>query len=741
MLSPNVVAQLAANELFRTVDELTLHALAEELESARLRPGEQLFLQGDPGNSMYVLVKGRLGVSISDSDGNVTGVDELAPGASVGEMALLTGQARVATVTALEDAELIKLSRRGFERLAEQHPQLIMEFTRRMLPRFQRTLLAGILTHLFGALDAAAVHALQAELGWRRFASGEVLFRQGEMADGMFVVVSGRMRIVAGGVDGGERLIGEIGAGEMVGEFALLTDDPRSATVYAIRDTDVVQFSRSLFERLVERYPRMILQITRLIVEHSKRAAGQNVPRGAATTFALVPAGPDVPLDAFAERLEHALARFGPTLRLSSERFDRAYGRPEAAQIAEDHPIDVALMAWLGERERRYQYVVYQADATWSAWSRRCIRQADRVLVVGSADASPAVGEVEQQIARRAAPGAAVQTELVLLHTGTEHLPVGTRRWLAPRSLALHHHIRRDSQADIERLARLLAGFGVGLVLGGGGARGFAHIGVIRALREAGIPIDLVGGTSIGSCIGAQVAMGLDWAAMAAINRRGFVDMNPLSDYTLPIVAMLNARKLNKVYAMMFGDARIEDLWLKYFCISSNLTRGEMLTHETGRLCKYVRASMSVPGVAPPVPDNGSLLIDGGVLNNLPADVMRRLCGKGYVIAVDVNPSVDLAASVDYGASLSGWYVAWRSLNPFGPRLSIPNIHAILERATSLSSVRQAAELAYGAADLYLHPPVEGFGMFEVKALDRIIDAGYRCARERLIEWRKGGSW
>ena len=742
MLSPMLLMQLTSNELFRDVDEAVLHRLAGEMELVSLDAGQQLFLQGDRGDSMYILLQGRLGVSIRNLNGTIAAIDEHGPGASVGEMALLTGQARTATVHASDDAVLVRLSRRGFERLAEQQPDLIYEFARLMLPRFQRALLAGILTDLFGDLDAAAVHTLQAELDWRHLTNGDVLCRQGDAAYGMFVVVSGRLRIIATGVDDHEQVIGEIGAGDTVGEFAILTDDVRSASVYAVRDTDVVYFPRALFERLVERYPRMLLQITRRIVERSKRAAGRVAPRSSvATTFMLLPADRDVSLAMFAERLERALARYGPTLRLDKPRFDHMYGRSGAAELAEEHPLEIALRAWLDEQERNFDYIIYEADAAWTPWSQRCLRQADRLLLVGNAASSGVPGTLEQEIARRATNGTPVRMELVLLHPNADRLPSDTRRWITPRSVATHYHIRPDSEADIARLARLLTSRAVGLALGGGGARGFAHIGVIRALHEAGIPIDIVGGTSIGACIGAQVAMGLDWATMVEMNREGFVNINPMADYTLPVVAMLTARKLGKVYTMLFGDTQIEDLWVKYFCMSSSLTRGAAVIHEAGPVRKYVRASMSVPGIVPPVPDGDDLLIDGGVLNNLPADIIRQLGGAGYVIAVDVNPAVDLVAAVNYGESLSGWYAAWRRLNPFGTRLRVPSIHAILERTTSLSSVQQAAGLAGGGADLYLHPQLEGFGMFEVKALERIVDAGYRAAQAQLAEWKQGKSW
>ncbi len=185
-----------------------------------------------------------------------------------------------------------------------------------------------------------------------------------------------------------------------------------------------------------------------------------------------------------------------------------------------------------------------------------------------------------------------------------------------PRSPASpHHHLR--GPADYDRVVRLLTGRAVGLVLSGGGARGFAHLGVVRALREHGVPIDLVGGTSMGAILAAGVAS--EWSHEELVRRfkRCFVDTNPLSDYTLPLVSLVSGRKVSTLLRSELGDIDIEDLPLPYFCVSSNLTTGRMSVHQQGTLWRWLRASVAIPGVLPPVFQGGEVFVDGGAMNIL----------------------------------------------------------------------------------------------------------------------------
>jgi predicted acylesterase/phospholipase RssA len=287
--------------------------------------------------------------------------------------------------------------------------------------------------------------------------------------------------------------------------------------------------------------------------------------------------------------------------------------------------------------------------------------------------------------------------------------------------------------ADLQRLARLLSGRGVGVVLGGGGARAFAHLGVLRALREAGVPIDLIGGTSMGAVMAAQYALGWDDETIRRRTRRAFVDGGSLFDYAVPLMALIDGRRFVRTLEDMFGPTQVEDLWLKYFCMSTNLTRADQVVHERGPLTRWLCASISVPGLAPPVFHHGNLLVDGSVLNTVPADVMRSF-GRGPVIAVDVTARVDTGVDPELRDTPTSWQVVRNWLNPIAKRLRVPSLYRILLRTSMLSSV-QSVERLRGSVDLYIHPPVERFELLDWKAFDRIVELGYDAGREAVRGW------
>jgi NTE family protein/lysophospholipid hydrolase len=362
------------------------------------------------------------------------------------------------------------------------------------------------------------------------------------------------------------------------------------------------------------------------------------------------------------------------------------------------------------------------------------MQQADRVLIVGQAAADPQPGVLETTLLSPGNAPMPVRHLLVLIHPDGSQPPTGTHRWLAPRRVTRHYHLRWDSDADVTRLARALAGRAVGLVLSGGGARAYAHMGVMRALQEAEIPIDLMGGTSIGALIAAEYALGWDDQTMRQQTR---ALLTSSVDYTVPIVALAAGRRPAQKLQGAFGNTQIEDLWIPYFCVSSNLTRAEMMIHRTGPLWQGIRASANLPGLFPPVAHQGDWLVDGAVLNNVPVDVMHSWCEGGTVLAVDVSPPVDLVTSLADGELLSEWRVLWQKLNPFTAKRQTPSILALLQRAAELSSRhRQQTLIRQGLATLYLTPPVAGFELLDFAAGDTIAALGYHYAKEQIAVWQ-----
>ncbi|HSH80062.1 MAG TPA: cyclic nucleotide-binding and patatin-like phospholipase domain-containing protein [Herpetosiphonaceae bacterium] len=561
-----IVFRTISMGLFDVFDAATLSDLEGELQSVQLGREEALFRQGEPGDSMYVLVRGRLRITVEGPDGTEQIIDELEPGVTVGEMALLTGQPRVATVSAVEEAELVRLSRAAFDRLTTKNPAAMKRFAEAIMPRLQRTQLAGVLTGLFGSLTKQALHELQARLEWRHLASGEALFRPGDPGDSLYIVVNGRFTRVAEHMDGHKHVMVEVSRGEIVGEIELLTGGVHAATVMAVRDSDVVRLTKPSFEHLLKQYPDVMLRIARIMAEDLQSLLGSTPRQGSTVVaFAAIPTSQDVPLRAFAQRLVDELVLSGPALYLNSERIDSLVGKEGIAQMPEDHPANITLAAWLSRQETVYRYIVYEADPVWSEWTRRCVRQADRILLVGCAELDPAPGAIETEIKQMRVAG---HQELVLLQPPSRPNPTGTGRWLQVRFVEAHHHVRLHLAADMAHLARMLTGRSLGLVLGGGGARGYAHIGVIRALEEAGLHADLVGGTSMGALIAAYYARGVGPDVIVAMSRQ-YGSPRRLFDYTLPLLSFFAGKKLSNMLHAVCGDVHIEDLWRPFFCVSS----------------------------------------------------------------------------------------------------------------------------------------------------------------------------
>ncbi|HET7767804.1 MAG TPA: cyclic nucleotide-binding and patatin-like phospholipase domain-containing protein [Chloroflexota bacterium] len=587
----------------------------------------------------------------------------------------------------------------------------------------------------------ALVRALELEMEWVQLEHGEALVRQGEPSDCIYIVVDGRLRVTVNRADGSELSVGEATRWETVGEMGIITGDARSANVYAVRDSELLRLSKAAFDRLMMVVPEVALAISHVLI-HRIRALQAPTRRTENTlrTLALVPLDGGVPLRTFARDLQQALAPHGEALCLDAETVrERVLHFPSVAgERRELDANDSSTVAWLNDQETHYRYVLYEADAEATDWTGRCIRQADCVLLVGQAGASARtaqeVVEVLERFLGAGTAGGATRRELVLLRPAGEPAR-GTAEWLAVHDVATHHHVRAGNAADVGRLARRLAGRAVGLVLGGGGARGFAHLGVVRALEEAGLPIDLVGGSSAGAIVAAQIAAGWDHREMLERTHELLVRAKALVEFTVPLVSFLAARRFNDALDAMFGGVLIEDLSTNYYCVSSNLTRAEVAVHERGSLVNYLRASCSLPGVFPPVLDNGDLLADGVLLDNVPVDVMRGRANGGEVIAVDVSSQIDLNRPYAFDPKLSGQQMLLNRLNPFSRRrIEAPNIMSVIMRAAELGSTRIQLTLVK-QADLYVNPPVSDFSTFDVKSFDRIVAMGYETGKRDLERW------
>ncbi len=597
---------------------------------------------------------------------------------------------------------------------------------------FWQAQLASHLAALFDSAEPAALAELQAETEWVALRSGDVLFRRGDPGNAAYTVLSGRLRVIDD--TAGERALNEIGAGEILGEMALLSAERRSATVLAVRDSLLARLPAAAFHRLIERQPAVLRRISALLVDRLRQqsAAGGRA-RPVVRTLAVVPAGPGGHADGFVRRLVGALALHGATLHLDARLVDRALGQDGIARCAEEDPASPRLVQWLNEQELAHRFVLYETDPLFSNWTERAVRQADHVVFVADAAATPDPGDAERGLHTRWRTARAPRRSLVLLCDAGAPAPRDTAAFLAAREVDCHYHVTMDRAEDFARLARCLTGNGIGLVLGGGGARGFAHLGVLRALAEADVPIDWVGGTSVGAIIAALVARRLSPGEALECCKEHF---SALRDPTLPVVALLAGRRIRAKLERVFGAIAIEDLALPYLCVSTNLSRAAQTVHERGPLVRAIRASIALPGVLPPVGLGEDLHVDGGLVNNLPIDVMAAKPEIGTVLAVDVSAEVEMRAPSGRDLDVSGWRMLWDRIHPGAARSEMPSIMSLLTRSALVASVYWARERrAAEAASLYLRIPMADLRLLAFERIDEIVARGYEAARGAIRSW------
>lgn len=698
------------------------------------------------------------------------------PGGIAGYLSSLCQIASYVDIVAKTDTYVGFLPSPALDRLLEKRPIVLLTLAKRLI-----SLLSPIVLHIDGSLD------------WVQVNAGQVLWRPDDASDSFYIVINGRLRAIMDKVDGGISIVGEYGQGDTVGELEVITGSPRRNTLHAIRDTELIRMPRTLFNAISSRNPRTTAQILQMIasrvrteIDSSTRKLPTELSRSNTNlkTVAVLPVSRNVPIDAFARKLHSALEGIGaPTSFLNQASISNHLGRHAFTRMGK-----LKAAGWLAEQEQKYRIVLYVADsAVSSSWTQTCIRQADCVMVVGMGD-DPTIGEYERLLLSLKTTA---RKELVLLHPDRSVVPGSTREWLKNRPW-VHRHIhvelpglvaavpravavpqdpaavtalrnlkdrvqseirkyrggateprpqRDPHSSDFARLARKICGKSIGIVLGGGGARGISHLGVLQALEDYGIPIDIIGGTSMGAFVGGLYAREGDVISSAGRTKQFSGRMGNiwrmLSDVTYPIVAYTTGHEFNRSIYKAFYDLHIEDMWLPYFCNTTNINTSRMEIHETGFAWRFIRGSMTLVGLLPPLCDNGNMLVDGGYIDNLPVSTMMAM-GASAVIASDVG-SIDDNSPRNFGDSVSGWWLLINRWNPFSNARSIPAITELQSRLAYVSSVKTLEEAKVAPGTLYMGMPVQEFGTLQFGKFEEIQKKGYEAARNFLEKWDEEG--
>ncbi|KAF4975403.1 hypothetical protein FZEAL_7812 [Fusarium zealandicum] len=695
------------------------------------------------------------------------------PGGLAGYIGSVSSYRSFIDVVAKTDVYVGFLPRISLERIVDRYPIVLLTMAKR---------LTNILPRLILHIDFA--------LEWVQVNAGQVLFHEGDESEAIYIVLNGRLRLVQERKGGGVTARAEFGQGDSVGELEVLTETARPGTLHAIRDTELVKFPRTLFNSLAQEHPNITIKISKIIASRMRAVIDDTAKftnKDASTapntlmrkstinlrTVAILPVTAGVPVIEFGNRLMNALAQVGPANGAMS--LNQAAILNHLGKHAFNKMGKLRLSQYLADLEEKYGLVVYIA--------------ADSILLVGLAEGPPAIGEYERFMLGMKSTARKL---LVLLHTERYSRPGLTRAWLQNRVWVNggHYHIQMDIRTnampvhppskklgqalkervqvlqaeiqkytsrkvhhtpyyspespfkgDFHRLARRLCGKSIGLVLGGGGARGLTQIGIIRAMEEAGIPIDLIGGTSIGAFVGALYARHADIVPMVGFAKKFAGRMASLwrfaLDLTYPSASYTTGHEFNRGIFKAFGDTQMEDFWLEYYCNTTNISKSRAEFHTSGYAWRYIRASMSLAGLLPPLCDEGSMLLDGGYVDNLTVSHMKGL-GVDIIFAVDVG-ALDDDTPQTYGDSLSGAWAFVNRWNPFSNHPNPPTLAEIQARLAYVSSVDALERAKTMAGCIYMRPPIDDYGTLDFHKFDELYQLGYKYGQEFFHTMREQG--
>ncbi len=569
---------------------------------------------------------------------------------------------------------------------------------------------------LFGDMTAAQLQHILDKTSILEYEAGQYVFEQGQPGNTFYIVLSGRFRALQD-TDEGIYILGDISAGEPIGEISLFTREPHSASVIALRKSSVLKLEDDEYLELVQLFPSFASSLTRFVIERMRRNAMQKKMDAAPKNIAVVNLQHGNDVSVYTSAIEQQLLSMGFQIRI----WDASSYSEENYKTTFDNM----------EKQAGLNFLV--CDAQHPEWANQCIAYCDLVIVASGFHESSDLYPIEKQLDLYSKHVLNKKIYLLLLHAENAPTPVNTRRWFENRHFDLHIHLRGGHAADIRRFCRIVTHQATGLVLGGGGARGFAHAGVLKALLEAGVEIDFVGGTSAGAIYGATFTHSdFDMKKILSLCQQAAERKLTSNDFTFPFVSLMSGKKFRRFLDMMYGETYLEDLWVNTFTVSTNFSDATLKIHETGLTRQQVEASMAIPGVFPPVIINKQLHIDGGVLDNLPVEAMYKKPVR-HVIAVSL--SAEEHASVDLKEVPSSWQLFWNKIRKSG-NAEIPGLSSILVNSITINS-RHKQEAVKPHVSLYLELDLRGYKFLDWAHWKELIDKGYEQAKHQLA----AGSW
>lgn len=542
----------------------------------------------------------------------------------------------------------------------------------------------------------------------------QVLFRYNDTCDSVYYLIDGHLEGYSS--DTFTKKVASLRAGDMVGEIGILTCESRGMAVKATRETQLLKISREVFLKFFQKDSDLLLSLGQMMGKRVRYMIdGLKDNHYNYKNVAIIPLSPDVIFE-----------RMNAVFQLHSD-----YDQVKLYSKGDFEASELEVVHFFHECEENPGVNIFFGTYGNENWNKMVLSHVDYIYFITNEEGIEHLDKsMLLDIKKR-------PVDIVIVHANPPPYK-NTACVYAQYPFKRHHHIMHN-QADYQRLYRYMTGQAIGLVISGGGFRGFAHYGLVKALCEAKIPIDCFAGSSVGAGVAAILSINFDWKFF---DEKFHHTMKTLSKtrawkhFTFPLVSVLSGEIATKVAQQEFGQYKIEDLPLNFFCAVGNLSKGQKDIKKFGELWEWLRASTSIPGILPPLAKDGDVYVDGAVCTNLPVlDMREYLDNAGKIITFDIRIPPLHSQKYVYPPTLTFKTILCHKLGLAKYKFTIPRIIDVVMES---SLINQYIYDTQGAkqADIIVAPDTSQINFLSAEGADSLTLPAYELAKQKLEEYK-----
>tara|TARA_X000001036_G_scaffold318350_1_gene296758 strand:+ start:190 stop:2436 length:2247 start_codon:yes stop_codon:yes gene_type:complete len=726
----SLIEKCAFLSAFKDSQILKIYHLASHLD---IKKDEILFdINTNDKSGLFILIDGQITFA-KDNEGIV--VKNIISGDLFNEHSIFYESKRSYSAKATKDSYVLFVKQDDFIKLTEQDKDIKKTFYEESSKTYNITKLEDIIRRIYG--DDIEYDVIKEIVALGEFISldnDNMLFDQGDKSDSIYFLIGGLLKVFLK-TDSSYREIAEIHSGEPIGEMGILSDQPRSAAIYAARDSLVFKINKDDFNNILVQYPSVLFELTKQIIGRFIKQQNADDATFRTNIFSLIhlskietKSSQDIDM-----KLSKALNKISSCFVLNSSTVSELLNISDInheLELVDKYPPLQDLIFKLSKENR---YILLSCDLDFSHWTKWALAVSETDVYAINSNTKLNNTNLFNQINNledNTPTYLKNDKQLLIYHNSRNNNPKNTSEYLdVLYPISRHYHIATNYENDFDRLARSLIGKSIGLCLAGGGAKGNAHIGVYKALLESNVPIDIACGTSAGGIVASFIASGYNPDEIVDMLKEGY-KLKMFKEYTLPYSSIVATNKVEHNAKTLAEGKYIEDLWLPMFACAVDITNSELIVMDRGPLWMATRATGALPGILLPLIKGDSFLVDGGLINNMPGDIMLDKFG-GKLISVSVSPEEDMVANFNKFPPQASYFIKKMIFGKNNKNEDIPNLADILMRSIMVSSSAKQLEVEK-MSDLFLNPKVDNVGMLDFDSIDESVDLGYKHTMEEL---------